>query len=275
MASKIRPANAELVLPVLEWPRVGDPVNRPEPTPGRPQEPSAQPAQSAERQKAEIQKMVDQQVQARLQAERQESFRQGEAAGRQKAAAETEALVERMARSIEETAGMKGRLRRQAERDVVALALAMARRVLRRQIVIDEEALLGLVKAAFENVSLREVTEVRVHPQFAARLQGHLSRIGAPKRSASRATRVWRSAAWLWKQGRAVSMPPSTLRWTRSPGDSPMPSLYGRARHERLLARHGPPGACHHQQQTRAIHRHRHPDRRPAGGIARARCRRR
>ncbi|MBN9658702.1 MAG: hypothetical protein J0H49_11030 [Acidobacteria bacterium] len=179
MASRIRPANAELVLPVVEWPRIGDPVPKPESLPARPQEPQA--PQSAERQKAEIQKMVDQQVQARLQSERQEYFRQGEAAGRQKAAAEAEAVVERLARSIEETAGMKGRLRRQAERDVVALALAMARRVLRRQIVIEEEALLGLVKAAFENVSLREVTEVRVHPQFVARLQGHLSRIGAPE----------------------------------------------------------------------------------------------
>lgn len=188
MASRIRPAGAELLLPVVEWPRVGDPVAKPEVLPGRPQEahsqaapPQSAPPQSVEKQKAEIQRMVDQQVQARLQSERQESFRQGEAAGRQKAAAETEAVVERMARSIEETAGMKGRLRRQAERDVVALALAMARRVLRRQIVIDEEALLGLVKAAFENVSLREVTEVRVHPQFVARLQGHLSRIGAPE----------------------------------------------------------------------------------------------
>lgn len=181
MASRIRPANAELVLPVVEWPRIGDPVAKPESLPGRPQAPQAPPPQSPERQKAEMQQMVDQQVQARLQSERQESFRQGEAAGRQKAAAEAEAVVERMARSIEETAGMKGRLRRQAERDVVALALAMARRVLRRQIVIDDEALLGLVKAAFENVSLREVTEVRVHPQFASRLQGHLSRIGAPE----------------------------------------------------------------------------------------------
>lgn len=160
---------------------MGDPVAKPESLPGRPQEPQAPAPQAAERQKAEIQKMVDQQVQARLQSERQESFRQGEATGRQKAAAEAEAMVERMARSIEETAGLKGRLRRQAERDVVALALAMARRVLRRQIVMDEEALLGLVKAAFENVSLREVTEVRVHPQFVARLQGHLNRIGAPE----------------------------------------------------------------------------------------------
>ncbi|MGJ5817838.1 FliH/SctL family protein [Paludibaculum fermentans] len=156
---------------------------KPEVQPGRPQDPPAQTGapQSPERQKVEIQSMVDQQVQAKLQSERQDSFRQGETAGRQKATAETEAVVERMARAIEETAGMKGRLRRQAERDVVTLALAMARRVLRRQIVIDEEALLGLVKAAFENVSLREVTEVRVHPQFVARLQGHLSRIGAPE----------------------------------------------------------------------------------------------
>ncbi|WP_321475172.1 FliH/SctL family protein [uncultured Paludibaculum sp.] len=180
MASRIRPASSEIHSTVVEWPRLGDPVANPEPAPGRPR--AAQPTPPpAEQDTAELRKQMEQQFQQKLQAEKHEAHRQGEASGRQKAAADFEAAVERMARSIEEVAGMKSRLRKQAERDVVTLALAMARRVLRRQVTMDEEALLGLVKAAFENVSMREVTEVRVHPQFVTRIQGHLAKIGAPQ----------------------------------------------------------------------------------------------
>lgn len=163
----------------MVWPRVGA-------APPAPQAPQGQAKPTAgtlspDQQRAEIQKQVEQQMLQRLQSEKQEAHRQGEAAGRKQSAAEFESVVERMARSIEEIAGHKSRLRNQAERDVVALALAIARRVLHRQVLMDEEALLGLVKAAFENMSMREVTEVRVHPQFVARVQGHLSRIGAPQ----------------------------------------------------------------------------------------------
>lgn len=159
----------------MVWPRLGGPE------PAAASNSKTLPPPLPEAQKAEIQRQLEQQFQQKLHAEKTDAFRQGEAAGRKQASAEFEAAVERMARAIEEIAGHKPRLRHQAERDVVSLALTIARRVLHRQVQMDEEALLGLVKAAFENVALREVTEVRVHPQFVARIQGHLSRIGAPQ----------------------------------------------------------------------------------------------
>jgi flagellar assembly protein FliH len=57
-------------------------------------------------------------------------------------------VIERLARSIEEVSSLPGRLRREAEADTIQLALAIARRVLRRQIAIDPEALHGLVLGA-------------------------------------------------------------------------------------------------------------------------------
>lgn len=173
LAARIRSADSATPSAGMVWPRLGTP----EPPAASPKPPPPPP----ETQKAELQRQMEQQFQQRLHTEKTEAFRQGEAAGRKQAAAEFEAVAERMARAIEEVAGHKPRLRLQAERDVVSLALAIARRVLHRQIQMDEEALLGLVKAAFENVALREVTEVRIHPQFVARIQGHLSRIGAPQ----------------------------------------------------------------------------------------------
>lgn len=122
----------------------------------------------------------DELARIRAQEEREAAYRQGEARGRQSAHAELEEKCQALSRAIVTVASHKSRLRQEAERDVVHLALAVARRILRRQFQIDDDAILGLVKAAFENCSLREVTQVRVHPQFLASVRSHIDEIGAP-----------------------------------------------------------------------------------------------
>src|SRR5450755_1398284 len=69
---------------------------------------------------------------------------EGEIAGRSRATAESQPIVERLGRSIQEIANLRARLRREAEADVVQLALAIARRVLRREVSVDPDALRGL-----------------------------------------------------------------------------------------------------------------------------------
>jgi flagellar assembly protein FliH len=92
---------------------------------------------------------------------------EGEAEGRKRAAAETQAAIERMARSIEEMAGLRARLRKDAEADVVRLALAIARRILCRELAVDPDAMHGLVLGALEKLQGQEICRVRVHPAHA------------------------------------------------------------------------------------------------------------
>ena len=47
----------------------------------------------------------------------------------------------------------------------MALALAIARRILHRELTVAPEALLGLVKAALEKIGGREIHRVRVSPR--------------------------------------------------------------------------------------------------------------
>jgi flagellar assembly protein FliH len=94
-------------------------------------------------------------------------MREGEAAGRKRGAAEVQPVIDRLARSIEEIGGMRARLRAEAEADLIQLALAIARRVLRRELVIDPEALHGLVLGALEKLGGQEISRVRVHPSHA------------------------------------------------------------------------------------------------------------
>lgn len=74
------------------------------------------------------------------------------------------------------------RLRREAEEDLVRLSIEIARRILRREILTDPEAILGLAKAALDRVEAREVIRVRTHPQDARTLETRFAELGMPER---------------------------------------------------------------------------------------------
>jgi flagellar assembly protein FliH len=110
---------------------------------------------------------LQQQYEQRVREAHAAGLREGEAAGRSRAAAEVQPVIDRLARSIEEMAGLRARLRAEAEGDLVQLSLAIARRVLRREIAIDPEALHGLILAALQKLQGQEIARVRVHPSHA------------------------------------------------------------------------------------------------------------
>ena len=72
------------------------------------------------------------------------------------------------------------RYRQETEREVVQLSLEIARRILRRELTVDPEAILGLLRAGLESVSIREVLEVRIHPGYVDVIRNALQKLGAP-----------------------------------------------------------------------------------------------
>jgi flagellar assembly protein FliH len=131
--------------------------------------------------RAEIEQL-QQQMNRLVQDARAEGRREGESAGRAQAAAELRPVLERLAKTIDEIASLRGRLRREAEADTIQLSLAIARRVLRREMAIDPEALHGLVLGALEKLEGQEVSRVRVHPAHAATVSACLSQYGGATR---------------------------------------------------------------------------------------------
>jgi flagellar assembly protein FliH len=91
-------------------------------------------------------------------------FQEGQAAAHESAYAESVPIIERLGRSLQELAEMKPRLRREAESDVVQLAVAIARRILHRELTVDAAAMRALVQVALARLSQQEVYRVRVHP---------------------------------------------------------------------------------------------------------------
>lgn len=113
---------------------------------------------------------------------REQGKREGIAEGEQRAAAQIAPLLQRLSRSIAEISGAGVNIRRDAEAEVVRLSLAIARRVLHRELSMDPAALLGIAKAALDAIDARELQKVRVHPDDVALLSEELRRCAMPQR---------------------------------------------------------------------------------------------
>jgi flagellar assembly protein FliH len=105
----------------------------------------------------------------------QQGYSEGQAAGAQQTASIVDPVAAKMAESIRELSSIRRRYLRQAEEDVLKLALAIARRVLHRELTVDRECLLGVVKAVLDRVDARDVHRVRLHPEDAPLVQRHLA----------------------------------------------------------------------------------------------------
>lgn len=122
----------------------------------------------------------------RIREAHQAGYREGLAAGREEAQAgaraeaqtETRPAMERLARTLEELAALKPRLREEAESDLVRLAVAIARRIVRRELTIDPQAIEGLIRVALRELEGREVSRVRVHPEHAQLVRGLVAGAG-------------------------------------------------------------------------------------------------
>jgi len=156
---------AGLVTPMV-WKQVGAapvahrPMPAPSPTPGP------------------IAEELERQWQTRVQEAHRAGITEGEILGKQRAAATIEPVIARLSQAIAELAQMRARLRKEAEGDTVKLALAIARRVLRREVTVDPDALHGLLRAALERLQGQEISRVRVHPSQAGPVSVYLEKTG-------------------------------------------------------------------------------------------------
>jgi flagellar assembly protein FliH len=146
MSSKIYGQGIPNPAEPLVWPQVGDAAGSKE--------------DEVETRLAQLQREAE----VRIREARQAGYQEGFGAAKAETATEIKALQERVARSVAELAELRPRLRRQAERDLVKLSLAIARRILYRELAVDPEALRSLIQGALDKIHAQEICRVRVHP---------------------------------------------------------------------------------------------------------------
>jgi flagellar assembly protein FliH len=112
-----------------------------------------------------------------LQAEaHKEAFEQGLAEGREAGRAEVRAQVERLSGMFYDLTKPFEQLDADVERELLTLAMALARQIVRRELKTDPTQIIGIIREAIAAlpVAAREV-RVHLHPEDAAVVRQHLA----------------------------------------------------------------------------------------------------
>jgi flagellar assembly protein FliH len=124
--------------------------------------------------RARIEEM-DRQLPEIIDKARREGAREAEAAAAVRMEQEVETLQRRIAASVEQILRLREHMRRQMEEDLVRLAVAIARRILRRELSVDPDALTGVVRAAIDQTEARQLHRLRVGPADRALIERMLA----------------------------------------------------------------------------------------------------
>ena len=112
-----------------------------------------------------------------LQAEaHKEAFEQGLAEGREAGRAEVRTQVERLSGMFYDLAKPFENLDAEVERELLTLAMALARQIVRRELKTDPSQIIGIIREAIAAlpVAARDV-RVHLHPEDAAVVRQHLA----------------------------------------------------------------------------------------------------
>jgi flagellar assembly protein FliH len=109
----------------------------------------------------------------------QRGFSEGRNVGQEQAAVELQPIMDRLTRSLAGLATVRSRVRKTAESDLLKLAIAVARRVIHRELTLDPGSIEGLIRVALEKLESRELCRVRVHPDQEPIIRTLLARFSA------------------------------------------------------------------------------------------------
>ena len=121
---------------------------------------------------------LEQEMAKRVREAHQTGYGEGEAAGKAQGEDEVRAALDRLTQSIAGIDEYRCRLYRQTEVDAVRLSVAIARRVLRRELTVDPSAIEGLVSAALQRLQSQETCRVKMHPDYIPSLSAAIERMG-------------------------------------------------------------------------------------------------
>ena len=92
-------------------------------------------------------------------------YAQGERAGNEAAASRADAMLRRLAQTLEELQALRSDLIRRTEREVVELAIAIARKVVQREVSLDQELMLAMARVALDRLADVATASIRLHPE--------------------------------------------------------------------------------------------------------------
>jgi flagellar assembly protein FliH len=103
----------------------------------------------------------------------EKGFSEGQKAGSEVGEKMGEALLKQYSVSLDALNSLRSQLFATSEREVIRLALEIARKIIKREVAIDEELILALVKVALDRVADQALITVRVNPKDHHAIERH------------------------------------------------------------------------------------------------------
>jgi flagellar assembly protein FliH len=91
-------------------------------------------------------------------------YAQGERAGLEAAATRGQAMLRRLGETLQELTALRAEMIQRSERQVVQLAMAIAERLIRREISLDRGLLYAMARVALERLGEHASATIRLHP---------------------------------------------------------------------------------------------------------------
>lgn len=104
-----------------------------------------------------------------------EGYAQGERAGADAAAKRSDATLRKLSTTIEELGQLRTDIIQRTERQMVQLALSIARRIVQREISLDRSLLVAMARVAVERLGGHASATIRLHPDDYAAIVAGLS----------------------------------------------------------------------------------------------------
>lgn len=101
-----------------------------------------------------------------------QGFAQGERAGAEAAAARSAQVLRRLGQTIEELTALRVEILQKTERQVVQLAVAIARRIVHRELSLDADLIAAMARVALDRLSADANATIRLHPDDYAATAG-------------------------------------------------------------------------------------------------------
>jgi flagellar assembly protein FliH len=92
-------------------------------------------------------------------------YEQGERSGAAVAAQRGEAMLQRLTQTLDELTTLRAEMIRTTERQLVQLALAVARRIVHREVSLDADLLIAMARVALDRLGDSASVTVRLHPE--------------------------------------------------------------------------------------------------------------
>ena len=130
------------------------------------------------------------------------AYTEGEAAARAALGESTKAAQMELTRTVAGLAQMRAQIYKEAQSDLLRLSIAIARRIVHRELLVSPDILQSIVSVVLEKLDRQEVHRVRVHPAMAARLEQDLKNLSQQRTIHVEADPTLSPGACIFETGR-------------------------------------------------------------------------